>query len=191
MKFRILLLLVIFTNYFSFSQIKCELTENIADSLGTYKSTKEVLMNERILGSSNDFIFFSLTNTDGVPALNFSMIQKRAEFIKLKCFGENSKIYFQLSNGKIIPFFFSSKTTTCGSDIRQAESKLNNHILTGSFLFVKETMQDLKESPIVAVRIKFESDVLDILAPDSLTSENSKITYQPSKFFIDFLKCVE
>ena len=46
----------------SFAQTDCEFSSNVTDSIGTYKSTKEYLMHERVFGNSQTSIFFSLIN---------------------------------------------------------------------------------------------------------------------------------
>ena len=76
-----------------FAQTDCEFSSNVTDSIGTYKSTKEYLMHERVFGNSQTSIFFSLINADGLLSLNIQMISKSSEFIAAKCFDKNSKIY--------------------------------------------------------------------------------------------------
>ena len=80
----------------SFAQKECEYSTNIKDSLGTYKSTKDYIIHERVFGNNQTTIYFSLINADGLLSLNVQMVQKSPDFIAAKCFDKDSKIYIQL-----------------------------------------------------------------------------------------------
>jgi hypothetical protein len=61
----------------SFAQTPCDYSENISDSIGTYKSTREYMISEKNFAGNSSYIFYSLALTDGLPTLNIQLIQKR------------------------------------------------------------------------------------------------------------------
>ena len=172
----------------TFAQKDCEYSSNVKDSIGTYKSTKDYVMYEKVFGNSQTSMFFSLINADGLLSLNFQMVQKSADFIPAKCFDKNSRIYIQLTNGKIISLIGIDQES-CGNSIRNSND--NCRILSGYFLFMKDSFEDLKKYPISFFRIKFAGETTDYVAKDVLISEVDKKTYNPDHFFMDYLKCVE
>lgn len=172
----------------SFAQKECEYSSNVKDSLGTYKSTINYVMHEKVFGNSQATIFFSLINADGMPSLNMQIIQKSADFIPAKCLDKSSKIYIQLQNGKIITLI-GLEQETCGNAVRNNNE--NCRILSAYFLFLKDTMEDLKKSPISIFRIKYAGETIDYIAKETLISEVDKKSYHPDHFFMDYLKCIE
>src|SRR6187431_2152443 len=71
--------------------IECDYATDVTDSIGTYKSTKEYLVSEKVFGGNSSYIFYSLALTDGLPTLNLQLIQKSKDFMKANCFDKNSK----------------------------------------------------------------------------------------------------
>ena len=183
-----LLLISLLISFTLFAQKECEFTTNIKDSLGLYKSTKEYLVHERVFGNSQSSIYFSLINADGLLSLNIEMIQKSNDFIPAKCFDKNSKIYIQLNNGKIVTLLGLDQEM-CGNSVRN--NNQNNRVLSGYFLFMKNSFEDLKNSPISFIRIKFATETIDYIIKGKLVSEIDKKTYNPDHFFLDYLKCIE
>ena len=181
----ILFLLVSIT---SFAQKDCEYTSNVKDSVGTYKSTKDYVMYEKVFGNSQTSLFFSLINADGLLSLNLQIVQKSADVVPAKCFDKNSRIYIQLTNGKVITLL-GLEQESCGNSIRIEND--NCRLLTGYFLFMKNTLEDLKNYPISFFRVKFAGATTDFIAKEVLVSEVDKKTYNPDHFFMDYLKCVE
>ncbi len=172
----------------TFAQKECEYSSNVKDSLGTYKSTKDYIIHERVFGNTQTTIYFSLINADGLLSLNVQMIQKSPDFLAAKCFDKNSKIYIQLNNGKIVTLRGVDQES-CGNSVRNNNE--NNRILGGYFLFVKEGFQELKNSPISFIRINFAGETVDYITKSTLVSEVDKKTYNPDHFFMDYLKCIE
>jgi hypothetical protein len=168
----------------------CDYAEKFADSLGTYRSTKEYVMNEKNFGGKSSYIFFNLINSNGAPILNFQSIQKSPDFIKANCFDANSKIYLQLENGKIIMLIHTTDES-CGTMVRVEEENKYTRFISGNFLFVQGTMEDLKSSPISLLRVKSVTETVDYIVKKELTSELTGKTYQPSAYFMNYLKCVE
>jgi hypothetical protein len=172
----------------SSAQTDCEYSSNVTDSIGTYKSTKEYLMHERVFGNSQTSIFFSLINAEGLLSLNMQLISKSSEFIAAKCFDKNSKIYIQLTNGKIVTLI-AAETDTCGNAVINEKETIR--LLNGYFLFVKDNFEELKTSPISFIRIKYVGEAIDYVCMSELASEVDKKTYAPDNYFINYLKCVE
>lgn len=185
---KLLLTLFLFVSITSIAQKDCEYSSNVTDSIGTYKSTNDYLIHERIFGNSQTSIYCSLINVDGLISLNLQMIQISADFIPAKCFDKNSRIYIQLSSGKIITLF-GMEQETCGNSVRTNNE--TRRILTGYFLFMKENLEELKKSTISFIRIKFAGETVDYVTRSELVSEVDKKTYSPENFFINTLKCVE
>ena len=188
MKKIILIALFLTLSLNTFAQTDCEFSSNVTDSIGTYKSTKEYLMHERVFGNSQTSIFFSLINADGLLSLNIQMISKSSEFIAAKCFDKNSKIYIQLTNGKIVTLI-SPETETCGNAVMN--DKENIRILNGYFLFVKDNFEELKISPLSFIRIRYAGETIDYVCKSELISEVDKKTYLPGNYFMNYLKCVQ
>ena len=158
----LLLVLFLFTRTISLAQKKdCKIDfEEKTDS--TYiKKTVEVLVHERVFGNNKEMIFFYLLNSQGVPMLGFQQIQKSTEFIPAFCFDKNSKIVFQLENGKFITLINSSQEI-CSSLSYDAETKSNIKVITNYFLFLKDNYEELKKSPISLMRISYVGEKKDI-----------------------------
>ena len=172
------------------AQIPCEYSANITDSLGTYKSTKEFLVHERNLGLSESYIFLSLLNSNGTPLLDVKSIQKSSEFIKANCMDASTKVIFQLMDGKIITLLHNSESS-CGNYAQNPDDKKNVRFISGLFLFLKGTMEDLKKSPISIMRLQYATGKIDYVMPKEIKSQFTKTTEYPERFFINNLSCVE
>lgn len=182
-----LLFLTIF--YSTFAQKPCEYSTNVTDSIGTLKTTKDYIIFERNFAGNSSYIFFSLSNSDGTPMLNLQTIQKSADFIKANCMDANSKLFLQLTNGKVITMVHT-QNENCGTLLRvEAENKYSR-INSGSFLFLKGTLEDLKTSPVSLMLIKYGAEILDYVFKKELVSELTKETYYPENYFIDYLNCI-
>ena len=184
---KIFLLIVCFKCCLSFAQKNCDYSANVTDSLGTYKTTKDYIIHERTFGSTQATVFFSLINADGLPSLKVQLIQKSNDFIPAKCFDKTSKVIFQLSNGKIITVI-AIDNEVCGEPIR-FDNK-SNRVLSGYFLFMKDTFEALKSAPIAIMRIKYTTETVDYIVKNELVSEIDKSTYYPDSYFVNYLKCI-
>ena len=182
----ITLFLISFT---SFAQKPCEFNIDVTDSIGTYKSTKEYIISEENFAGNTNYIFFSLALTDGLPTLNVQMLQKSKGFLKANCFDKNSKLFLQLNNGKIITLIHIDEEN-CGSLIRD-DKNFDNRVITGNFMFMKDSFEELKKSPVSLMRIKYLTDVEDYVIKKEFTSELNNLVYQPEKFFINTIQCLE
>ena len=61
MKHLIVIAVFLFTGNL-FAQTPCDYSSNVNDSIGTYKSTKEYLMSEKVFAGNSSYIFYSLSD---------------------------------------------------------------------------------------------------------------------------------
>jgi hypothetical protein len=172
-----------------FAQKPCDYSTNVTDSLGTYKSTREYMICEKNFAGTSSYIFFSLLSTDGMPTLNVQLIQKSKSFLKANCFDKNSKLFLQLNNGKIITLLHMDQEN-CGTMIRD-DKGYDNRVITGEFMFMKDSFEQLKSFPISMMRIKYLTDTEDYVLKKEFTSELNNEIYQPETYFINTIKCIE
>ncbi len=174
----------------AFAQKPCEYSTNVTDSLGVFKTTKSYIVHERIFGNSVSYVFFSLIRSEETPYLSIQTIQNSDGFIKANCFDSNSKLFFQLENGKIITLLHTDDEN-CGTLLRIDGGSKNSRVNAGNFVFIKGSIQELKSSPIALMRIKFATDTLDYIFIKQLDSQLTNDVYFPSTYFIDYLNCIE
>lgn len=172
------------------AQEPCVYDTNVSDSTGNYKSTRDFIIYERIFGNSESYILLSLINSEGTPLLNLKTIQKSSEFISANCMDSNTKIVFQLLDGKIVTMIHNNEES-CGSFSQNPDDKKNVRFNSGLFLFIKGSIEDLKQSPITLMRIQYSTGKQDYVLNKELVSTFTKKTEFPEKFFIDNLKCIE
>ena len=174
--------------FFGFAQKNCEYSTNTTDSIGNYKATKDYIIHERTFGNTQAAVFFSLINADGLPSLKLQLIQKSDEFISAKCFDKNSRIILQLNDGKIVTLV-ALDNETCAESIRNENG--NNRVLTGYFLFMKDSFEALKNSTVLIMRIKYTTETVDYVLKSELLSEIDKTMYNPNAYFVNYLKCID
>ncbi len=184
---KIFLLVLCVQSFFCFAQKECEYSTNVTDSVGTYKSTTDYIIHERNFGNTQATLFFSLINADGLPSLKVLLIQKSNDFISAKCFDKNSRLILQLNDGKIITLL-PLDNEVCGESIRNENE--SNRVLTGYFLFMKDTFDALKNSTVSIMRIKYTTETVDYVMKNELISEIDKKTYSPDSYFVNYLKCI-
>ena len=185
---KILLLLLMFCTAL-FAQKPCEYSTNVTDSIGTYKLTKESIVYEKIFAGNSSYIFYSLALTDGTPSLNLQLIKKSKDFMKANCFDKNSKVFLQLNNGKVVTLLHIDQEN-CGSLLRDSEG-FDNRVLSGTFMFLKGSIEDLKSSAVNLMRIKYLTDTEDYVMKKKITSEMNQQVYYPETYFMDNLPCIE
>jgi hypothetical protein len=178
--------LTITSNY---AQKPCDFNASVVDSIGSYKTTKEYLLYEKNFAGNSTYLFGSLILTDEKALFNFQMIEKSSEFIKAKCLDKNSKIFLQLINNKIITLTFASEES-CGALVSD-DNGLNNRVLSGYFNINKADYENLKQSQISFIRIKFVPDVADFVLRKEFKSELNNEVYQPESYFMNFIHCLE
>lgn len=184
---KIFTLILILAFQINYAQKNCEYSVNISDSLGTLKSTKDCLMYQKMFGGLEKSIFFTLTRNNNLPILQIQTLQKSTQFIPAFCVDQDSKVYLQLANGKIVTLL-SLNEDSCGTSLL-IDGK-NSRILTSYFLILNENFEDLKLSPITLVRMKFSTETFDFVVTSELVSELDKITYFPDSFIIKNIDCI-
>jgi len=184
----LLLIIIVLLSLNVAAQKPCEYSVNVKDSIGIYKETKSAIVHEFIFGNTSKYVFFALALTDEMPSLTVQILQKSKDFLKVNCFNKNSRIFFQLENGKVVTLLASDQEN-CGAPVKD-DLGFNNRILSGTFLFLNGTIADLKTSPISTMRIKFTTESQDYIFKKELVSEMDKKTYYPGNYFIDFLPCI-
>ncbi len=172
-----------------YAQKPCDFSTNVVDSLGSYKTTKEYLLYEKNFAGNSTFLFASFILADEKPLFNLQLIEKSADFIKIKCFDKSSKIYVQLANNKIVTLSFVNEES-CGTLVRD-DKGLNNRILTGYFSISKMDYVELKNSAVSFIRIKFSTDASDYIFKREFKSELNNEVYEPESYFINYLHCLE
>lgn len=182
-------LTLLLLSFNTFAQKPCDYSVNVNDSIGSYKSTKEYMINEKNFAGNSSYIFYSLALTDGLPTLNLQSIQKSKDFLKANCFDKNSKLFLQLNNGKIITLIHIDQEN-CGTMIRD-EKGFDNRVNSGIFMFMKDSFEELKNSPVSMMRIKYLTDTEDYVFKKEFKSELTNEIYFPENYFIDNLKCIE
>jgi hypothetical protein len=175
--------------FFGYAQKPCDFSTNVVDSLGSYKTTKEYLLYEKNFAGNSTYLFASFVLADDKPLFNLQLIEKSADFIKVKCFDKNSKVYVQLNNNKIVTLSFVNEES-CGTLLRD-DKGLNNRILTGYFSISNLDYAELKKSAVSFIRIKFSTDVSDYIFKREFKSELNSEVYEPESYFINYLHCLE
>lgn len=154
------------------------------------KILPEKVIYERVFGDSKEFIQFSLQNRNNIPILRVQLLEKSSLFLSAKCFDLNSKIILQLDNGKFVTLKSISENT-CSVLGYDENEKSNFRILEGYFVFTKNNYEELKLSPIAVMRLQFVGDKKDYNIRTEINSEITNNKLFPSRYFIEFLKCVE
>jgi len=154
------------------------------------KSTKDYLMYEKVFAGNSQFMFFALSNSQGTPLLNFQLLAKGKDFPKVYCLDKSSKIYLQLANGKIVALICGTEEQ-CAGLVYDSSEKNNIRILTGVFLFTKGSLEELKQSPISFIRVKYANETVDYTIKKELQSESMSQSYSPEAYFMNTLKCID
>lgn len=183
-------ILALFIALCSYAQEDCQYTTVTNDNGLEVKSTPEHLMYEKVFGGTSQFVFFSLTNNDGMPMLNFQLLAKSKEFPKMFCIDKASKIYLQLMNGKIVTLI-SATEDQCSGLIYDSAEKNNIRVLTSTFLFPVGSLEELEKSPISFIRVKYVNETVDYITRKELQSEIITGKYFPETYFINNLKCIK
>lgn len=187
---RLLLVAFLMVQAGMFAQKDCEYPTNFTDSIGTYKETKQKIVYEKIFAGNSNDIFFSLVNASGTPVLNFQNIQRSKDFMKATCFDSASKIYIQLENAKILTLLIS-EDGNCGSSVRDESTGTTVRVTSAAFLFMKNSLEELKKSPVSFIRIKYAGEMVDYIMKKEIISELNGEKSYPQNFFMDYLKCIE
>lgn len=168
----------------------CEYTVISSEEGKELKSTKDYLMHEKVFAGTSQFVFFSLSNHEGIPVLNFQLLAKSKEFPKVYCLDNTSKIYIQLTNGKIITLICATENQ-CSGLVYDSAEKNNIRVLSGNFLFTVGSLEELEKTSISYIRVKYAGETVDYPVKSELVSETMKQKYNPDTYFIKNLKCIQ
>ncbi len=171
------------------AQKPCDYAINVTDSIGTLKETKSCLVYEKVFGNKSTLIFMALQSNNNVPVLKVQYIQKSKDFEAPRCLDKNSRVIFQLSNGKIYTLLFAEEPK-CDNLVYNEKEKTNNRFLDASFLFLKDDFEEITKHSISLMRIRFSGSTEDYVFPKELVSETLKQTYKPDAYFIDNFSCI-
>lgn len=171
------------------AQKPCEYATDVVDSIGTYKATKDFIFYEKNFGGTSSRLFFSLVLTDELPTLNTQFITRSKEFIKAYCFDKNSKMYLQLANGKVVTLVHID-SENCGTSLRDPKGGATNRVHSGIFMFMKDSFEELKKSPVILMRIRYGGETVDYIVKSEFVSESDGKTYKPETYFMDNLRCI-
>jgi len=188
MKIKILVTFL-FIQTIIFAQKPCDYAINVTDSIGTLKETKSCLVYEKVFGNKSTLIFMSLQSNNNVPVLKIQYIQKSNEFETPKCLDKNSRVIFQLSNGKIYTLI-NGEDPKCDNLVYNEKEKTNNRLLDASFLFLKDDFEEITKHSISLMRIRFTGGSEDFVFPKELASETLKETFKPDSYFKDNFNCI-
>ena len=187
---KLIALLVVFPLFATAQTKDCEYDLEEKTDSTSLKVMPNKLIHEKIFGNSNEFVFFSLINENGAPILNLQLLRKSQDFIAAYCLNKNSKIIFQLENGKIISLI-NVYDETCSELNFDPTTNNNIRILNGFFYFTKTNYEELKNSPISLMRIQFAGETKDYVLKKLIFSEILLVTSNPASYFMEYLKCVE
>lgn len=186
-----ILALLLFIPIFALAQTKdCVYDLEEKTDSTSLKVLPNVLIDEKIFGNTNEYLFFNLINNDGAPMLGLQLLQKSKDFIPTKCINKTSKIILQLKNGKIVTLIANNEEN-CSVLNYDEKEKNNIRILTAYFFFTKTNYEELKNSPIMLMRVQYAGDSKDYVLKSELTSETLNTKSNPETYFMDFIKCVE
>ncbi|MGX7666591.1 hypothetical protein [Flavobacterium pedocola] len=186
---KIIVAFLLFMGLTANAQVKCEYELEEKTDSTFLKKTTDYLIYEKDFVNTSEYLTFSLLNSDGVIYLQPSLLQKSKEFVSARSFDKNSKIFIQLTNGKICTLLCSESSDS--QLVYDQKEKNNIRILKGFFMFSKDNFEELKNTPISFVRIKFSTETVDYVMTKELKSKTFKGEYSPENYFIKNLKCVE
>ena len=180
-----------FVSLITFAQKPCEFDFEVKNDSIDFRETKKHLIYEREFGKKSNYAFVSLLNDAGYVVLNYQRVQKSDSFIETECFDKNTRMYLQLTNGKIYTLIHSD-SGVCSTKIPDLESKSNIRMLNTSFFFMKDDFEDLKKFPVAILQIRFATgEKTSYVMEKELISKNLGVTSNPEKIFIDYFHCIE
>jgi|SRR5690606_20260803 len=185
------LIIFFFVPVFAFAQKDCDFDFKVKNDSIDYRETKKHLIYERNFGKKSNYAFISLANDRGYLVLNYQKVQKSDSFIEAECFDQNTRMYLQLTNGKIYTLIHVD-SNVCSTRVADLENQNNIRVLNTSFLFMKDDFEDLKKYPVSIMQIRFSTgEKMSYVIEKELISNNLKITSYPEKIFMDYFHCIE
>lgn len=149
--------------------------------------TQDYMLFERQFGDLKLHFFASIEIINEVPTLSLSIVNQSARFLPVKCLTENSKIFIQLENGKIVSLIHVPEDN-CGTGL--SHEGQYQRVYKAQFLFHKGSFEELLNSPMSLLRIRWGTDTEDYLIKPYLKSEINGLEYYPNTYFQTVLKCL-
>jgi hypothetical protein len=186
-----LLFILLFSGISTYAQKPCEYDFEVRNDSINFRETKKQLIYEREIGKKSSYAFVSLINDNGYIMLNFQKIQKSDSFIETECFDKDSRIFLQLSNGRIYTLIHEDKEI-CSARYPDVDNKLNIRVLNTFFYFTKDDFEDLKKYPVNIMQIRYgANDKTTYVMEKQIVSKNLNITSHPESIFMNNYYCVE
>lgn len=187
---RLLILFLLFSVYAT-AQLPCEFDFEVQNDSISFRETKKHLIYELEFGKKSDYMFISFINDGGFPILNIQRVQKSDSFIETECLDKDSRIFLQLTNGKIYTLLHLDKNV-CSARYPDIDNKHNIRVLNSSFFFMKDDYEDLKKHPISIFQIRYGTgDRNNIVMEKELHSKSLNVSANPATVFMDNYNCIE
>lgn len=186
-----LLIAFLFISTYASAQKPCDYDFEISNDSIHYKETKKILIYESEFGKKSNYAFISLVNDSGYTMLNIQRVQKSDSFIETECLDKDSRIFLQLTNGRIYTLAHLDKEI-CSARYPDMGNNLNIRVLNTSFFFMKDDLEDLKKYPVSILRIRYGiGDQTTYVMEKELVSKNLDTSSNPATIFMDYYKCIE
>ncbi len=187
---RLIIIFSLFT-VFASAQAPCEFDFELKNDSIDFRETKKHLIYEREFGKKSDYMFISFVSDGGFPILNIQRVQKSDNFIETECLDKDSRIFLQLTNGKIFTLFHLDRDV-CSARYPDIDNKHNIRVLNSSFFFMKDDYQELKNHPISIFQIRYGTgDLTNIVMEKELISKTLNVSSTPATVFMDNYNCIE
>ncbi|HUH52289.1 MAG TPA: hypothetical protein VLZ11_09320 [Flavobacterium sp.] len=186
-----LLIALFFVSMYATAQKPCVYDYEISNDSTYYKETQKILIYESEFGKKSNYAFISLVNDSGYPMLNIQRVQKSDSFIETECLDKDSRIFLQLTNGRIYTLAHLDQEV-CSARYPDMGNNLNIRVLNTSFFFMKDDLEDLKKYPVSILRIRYGlGDQTTYVMEKELVSKNLNTNSNPATIFMDYYKCIE
>jgi hypothetical protein len=171
--------------------IECVYFQNYKNDFETYKSTKLYLVFLRSFSGNFERIYFTLAKKNEIPYLNIDLIYKGTdeEYGENICFGEKSKLLIKLKDGKTVSLLHI-ETEDCYKNVVNGVRDVSRN-LSGSFRFLQEDIETLKNSPLETMQIVFENEKKEYAFQINAYSEVENKTFEPQTYFQNYMNCIE
>lgn len=180
-----------FISLFATAQKPCEYDFEMKNDSIDFRETKKQLIYEKEFGKRSDYSFVSLINDNGYVMLNFQRVQKSDNFIEMICFDKDTRMYLELTNGKIYTLIHINNDV-CSSRVPDLENKSNIRLLNTSFFFTEDDYDDIKKFPVFMLKIRFGvKEEISYVMEKELISKSLETSSNPDRIFMNYYKCVE
>lgn len=185
---RFLASLILFISFQGIAQVNpCTIVAEQNEEGQSYLATQDYMLFERQFGDLKLHFFFSIDIINEVPTLSMTIVNQSARFIPIKCLSEHSKMFIQLENGKVVSLLHMPEDN-CGTAVNA--DGINKRIYQAQFLFHKNSFDELLNSPMSLIRLRWGTDTEDFIIKPYMKSETDGKDYYPTTYFQTVLKCL-